>query len=175
MTNPRSRSDQSSSAAADVSSISSRRKFTCPALPSGIWVLGLGSMFMDISSEIVHSLLPVFMATVLGVSMLTIGAVEGIAEATTAITKVFSGTLSDYLGKRKFLLVLGYALAAFTKPIFPLATSIGWVFAARFVDRIGKGIRGAPRDALVVDIAPPQLRGAAYGMRPQATKQEEGS
>jgi len=97
--------------------------------------------------------------------MLTIGVVEGIAEATAAITKVFSGTLSDYLGKRKFLLVFGYALAAFTKPIFPLATSIGWVFAARFIDRIGKGIRGAPRDALVVDIAPPQLRGAAYGLR----------
>jgi MFS family permease len=101
--------------------------------------------------------------------------VEGIAEATAAITKVFSGALSDYLGKRKFLLVFGYTLAASTKPIFPLATSIGWVFAARFVDRIGKGIRGAPRDALVVDIAPPQLRGAANGMRPQATKQEEGS
>jgi len=122
-------------------------------------------MFMDISSEIVHSLLPVFMATVLGASMLTIGVVEGIAEATAAMTKVFSGALSDYLGKRKFLLVFGYTLAASTKPIFPLATSIGWVFAARFVDRIGKGIRGAPRDALVVDIAPPQLRGAAYGLR----------
>jgi len=122
-------------------------------------------MFMDISSEIVHSLLPVFMVTVLGASMVTVGIVEGIAEATAAITKVFSGALSDYLGKRKFLLVFGYTLAAFTKPVFPLATSIRWVLAARFVDRIGKGIRGAPRDALVADIAPLQLRGAAYGLR----------
>ena len=105
------------------------------------------------------------MGTVLGASMVTIGIIEGVAEATAAITKVFSGALSDYLGKRKFLLVLGYALAAFTKPVFPLATSIDWVFAARFVDRIGKGIRGAPRDALVADIAPPQLRGAGYGLR----------
>ena len=138
---------------------------TLRALPIGIWALGFGSMFMDISSELIHSLLPVFMTTVLGASMVTIGIVEGVAEATAAITKVFSGALSDYLGKRKFLLVLGYALAAFTKPIFPLAPSIGWVFGARFVDRVGKGIRGAPRDALVADIAPPRLRGAAYGLR----------
>jgi MFS family permease len=135
------------------------------ALPAGIWALGLGSMFMDISSELVHSLLPLFMVGVLGASMVTVGVVEGIAEATAAITKVFSGALSDYLGKRKFLLVLGYGLAAFTKPIFPLATSMTWVFVARFVDRIGKGIRGAPRDALVADIAPPAVRGAAYGLR----------
>jgi MFS family permease len=135
------------------------------ALPAGIWALGLGSLFMDISSELIHSLLPAFMATVLGASMVTIGLIEGVAEATAAVTKVFSGALSDYLGKRKALLVLGYALAAFTKPIFPLATSIGWVFTARFVDRIGKGIRGAPRDALVADLAPPPLRGAAYGLR----------
>ncbi len=127
--------------------------------------MGFGPMFMDMSSELIHSLLPVFMTTVLGVSMLTVGVVEGMAEATAAITKVFSGALSDYLGKRKFLLVLGYALAAFTKPIFPLATSIGWVFGARFVDRIGKGIRGAPRDALIADITPLQLRGSAYGLR----------
>ncbi len=135
------------------------------ALPAGIWAMGLGSMFMDISSELIHSLLPVFMATSLGVSMVTIGVVEGVAEATAAITKVFSGALSDFLRKRKSLMVLGYTLAAFTKPIFPLANSIGWVFAARFIDRVGKGIRGAPRDALVADIAPPQLRGAAYGLR----------
>ena len=135
------------------------------ALPSGIWAMGLGSLFMDVSSELIHSLLPVFMATILGASMVTIGIIEGVAEATAAIAKVFSGALSDYLGKRKFLLVLGYALAAFTKPIFPLATSISWVFVARFVDRIGKGIRGAPRDALVADIAPAELRGAAYGLR----------
>jgi MFS family permease len=134
-------------------------------LPAGVWALGLGSLFMDTSSELIHSLLPVFMATVLGASMTTIGFIEGVAEATAAITKVFSGALSDYLGKRKLLMILGYALAAFTKPIFPLATSIGWVFGARFVDRVGKGIRGAPRDALVADITPPKLRGAAYGLR----------
>ena len=135
------------------------------ALPAGIWALGFGSLFMDISSEMIHSLLPIFMVTVLGASMVTVGVIEGIAEATAAILKVFSGALSDYLGKRKFLMIVGYGLAAFTKPIFPLAGSIGWVFTARFVDRIGKGIRGAPRDALVADIAPAQLRGAAYGLR----------
>ena len=122
-------------------------------------------MFMDISSELVHSLLPLFMATILGTSMVTIGIIEGFAEGAAAITKVFSGAISDYCGKRKFLAVTGYALSAITKPIFPLATTIGWVFGARFVDRIGKGIRGAPRDALVADIAPLQLRGAAYGLR----------
>jgi len=135
------------------------------ALPAGIWALGFGSLFMDVSSELIHSLLPVFMVSALGASLVTVGIIEGVAEATAAVMKVFSGTLSDYLGKRKFLMVLGYALAAFTKPIFPLATSLGWVFTARFVDRIGKGIRGAPRDALVADITPPQLRGAAYGLR----------
>jgi MFS family permease len=134
-------------------------------LPAGIWALGFVSMFMDISSELVHSLLPVFMVTVLGASMVTVGVVEGVAEATAAVAKVFSGAISDYLGKRKFLLVLGYGMAAFTKPMFPLATSMSWVFLARFLDRIGKGIRGAPRDALVADIAPPELRGAAYGLR----------
>ncbi|MDY6823172.1 MAG: MFS transporter [Thermodesulfobacteriota bacterium] len=134
-------------------------------LPKGIWALGFVSMFMDSSSELVHSLLPIFMATTLGASMVTIGIVEGFAEAAASITKVFSGVISDYFQKRKFLAVIGYGLAAITKPIFPLATSIGWVFGARFVDRIGKGIRGAPRDALVADIAPEQLRGAAYGLR----------
>lgn len=135
------------------------------ALPRGIWVLGFGSLFMDTSSELVHSLLPIFMGTVLGASMLTIGIIEGIAEATAAITKVFSGAVSDYFRKRKFLVVLGYGLSAITKPVFALATTIWWVFGARFVDRTGKGIRGAPRDALVADITPPQLRGAAYGLR----------
>jgi MFS family permease len=120
---------------------------------------------MDISSELIHSLLPVFMVTVLGASMVAVGIIEGVAEATAAIMKVFSGALSDYLGKRKVLMVLGYTLAAFTKPIFPLATSVSWVFAARFVDRVGKGIRGAPRDALVADLTPPHMRGAAYGLR----------
>jgi len=135
------------------------------ALPPSIWALGLGSLFMDMSSELVHSLLPVFMASVLGASMLTIGFLEGVAEATAAITKTFSGALSDFLGKRKLLVVLGYGLAAITKPVFPLAPSISWVFGARFTDRVGKGIRGAPRDALVADITPPELRGAAYGLR----------
>jgi len=134
-------------------------------LPVGIWILGFVSLFMDISSELIHSLLPVFMVTTLGASMIAVGLIEGVAEAAAAITKVFSGTLSDYLGKRKLLAVLGYGLAAVTKPIFPLANIIGWVFLARFVDRIGKGIRGAPRDALVADIAPLDLRGAAYGLR----------
>ena len=134
-------------------------------LPGGIWALGFVSMFMDISSELVHSLLPVFMASVLGASMVTIGIIEGLAEGAAAITKVFSGAISDYFGKRKLLTVVGYALGAMTKPVFPLATTIGWVFGARFVDRIGKGIRVAPRDALVADIAPPRLRGAAYGLR----------
>lgn len=120
---------------------------------------------MDMSSELVHSLLPIFMTTVLGASMVAVGIIEGVAEATAATTKLFSGAISDYLRRRKLLVVLGYTLSAITKPVFPLATTIEWVFAARFVDRIGKGIRGAPRDALVADIAPRQLRGAAYGLR----------
>lgn len=135
------------------------------ALPASIWALGFGSLFMDVSSEMIHSLLPIFMVTTLGASMITVGLIEGVAEATAAVLKVFSGTLSDYLGRRKFLMILGYALAAATKPLFPLATSIGWVFTGRFIDRIGKGIRGAPRDALIADISPVRLRGAAYGLR----------
>lgn len=138
---------------------------TVRALPPSIWALGLGSMFMDTSSELAHSLLPVFMASVLGAGMVTIGFIEGIAEATQSIVKVFSGTLSDRLGKRKALVVFGYGLGAAAKPVFPLATTIAWVFSARFVDRVGKGIRGAPRDALVADITPPELRGTAYGLR----------
>jgi len=144
---------------------SDSRAHTYRALPGGIWALGFVSMFMDISSELVHSLLPIFMSTVLGASMVTIGFIEGLAEGAALITKVFSGAISDYFGKRKVLAIVGYGLAAVTKPIFPLATTIGWVFGARFVDRIGKGIRGAPRDALVADIAPRHLRGAAYGLR----------
>lgn len=134
-------------------------------LPKGIWMLGFVSMFMDSSSELINSLLPIFMATTLGVSMVTIGIVEGFAEAAAAIAKVFSGVISDYFRRRKFPAVVGYGLAAITKPIFPLATTIEWVFGARFVDRIGKGIRGGPRDALVAEIAPAQLRGSAYGLR----------
>lgn len=138
---------------------------TWRAMPAGIWVLGFGSLFMDLSSELIHSLLPVFMVTTLGASMVTLGIIEGVAEATASIVKVFSGALSDRLGNRKILMVAGYALAAFTKPVFPLATTVGWVFTARFIDRVGKGIRGAPRDALVADLTPPRIRGAAYGLR----------
>nr|MDP2192819.1 MFS transporter [Rhodoferax sp.] len=122
-------------------------------------------MLMDISSEMIHSLLPVFMATTLGISMFVIGLIEGVAEATALIVKVFSGALSDYWGKRKPLAVLGYGLGAFSKPLFALATTFGLVLTARLMDRVGKGIRGAPRDALVADIAPPELRGAAFGLR----------
>ena len=134
-------------------------------IPRGAWALGFVSMLMDISSEMIHALLPVYLVTVMGSSMVTVGFIEGIAEATASITKIFSGALSDRLGKRKLLAVAGYGLAAFTKPVFPLAPTVGWLVAARFVDRIGKGIRGAPRDALVSDISPPHLRGASFGLR----------
>ncbi|MCX7288560.1 MAG: MFS transporter [Rhodobacterales bacterium] len=134
-------------------------------LPAGIWALGFVSMFMDVSSEMIHALLPVYLVVGLGATALTVGVIEGIAEATAAITKVFSGALSDKIGRRKELAAIGYGLAALTKPIFPLAPSVGWLVAARFIDRVGKGIRGAPRDALVADIAPPDLRGAAFGLR----------
>lgn len=136
-----------------------------PKIPLSIWMLGFVSLLMDISSELIHSLLPVFLVSVLGASALTVGLIEGTAEAAALIVKVFSGTLSDYLGRRKGLAVIGYALGALSKPLFAIATGAGMVFTARFVDRIGKGIRGAPRDALVADLAPPQLRGAAYGLR----------
>lgn len=134
-------------------------------IPAGIWALGFVSLLADISSEMIHSLLPLFMVTVLGTSALTVGLIEGAAEATALIVKVFSGALSDFLGKRKPLAVLGYGLSALTKPLFAVATSAGVVMTARVVDRVGKGIRGAPRDALVADIAPAHLRGAAYGLR----------
>src|SRR6267154_1355405 len=134
-------------------------------IPRSIWALGFVSLFMDISSEMIHALLPVYLVTVLGASMMTVGFIEGIAEATAMIVKIFSGTLSDWLGKRKALAAFGYGVAAFTKPIFPLATTVSWVVAARFIDRIGKGIRGAPRDALVADLAPADLRGASFGLR----------
>ena len=135
------------------------------AIPGSIWALGFVSLFMDTSSELIHSLLPVFLVSVLGASALSVGLIEGLAEATAAITKVFSGTLSDYLGKRKLLAVIGYGLAAVSKPLFPLAGSVAWIFTARFIDRIGKGIRGAPRDALIGELAPSHLRGACYGLR----------
>lgn len=136
-----------------------------PPIPRGVWVLGFVSLLMDVSSELIHSLLPVFMVSVLGASMLMVGIVEGIAEATALLVRVFSGALSDHLGRRKPLAVLGYGLGALSKPLFALATSMGWILAARFMDRVGKGIRGAPRDALIADITPPSIRGAAYGLR----------
>ena len=134
-------------------------------IPRGVWVLGFVSMLMDISSEMIHSLLPMFMVTVLGSSALTVGLIEGLAESTALIVKVFSGVLSDYWGKRKALALSGYALGALTKPLFALADSTGLVVTARLLDRVGKGVRGAPRDALVADITPPALRGAAFGLR----------
>ena len=134
-------------------------------VPSTIWALGLVSMFMDISSEMVHSLLPVFLVVGLGASPALVGLIEGVAEATASVTKVFSGWLSDRLGRRKLLTVLGYGLAAITKPIFPFAVTPCEVLAARFMDRIGKGLRDAPRDALVADVTPEKLRGAGFGLR----------
>jgi MFS family permease len=134
-------------------------------VPTGVWALGFVSLLMDVSSEMIHALLPIYLLTVLNASPLAIGAFEGVAESTASVAKVFSGALSDWLGNRKALAVIGYGLAAFTRPIFPLASTIEWLMAARFVDRVGKGIRGAPRDALVADISPPQLRGASFGLR----------
>ena len=136
-----------------------------PSLPSGIWVLGFVSLLMDISSEMIHALLPLFMVGTLGMGVALVGLLEGLAEATALILKVFSGVISDWFGKRKPLAVLGYGLGAATKPLFALATGPGMIFTARLLDRVGKGIRGAPRDALVADIAPPEQRGAAFGLR----------
>lgn len=134
-------------------------------IPRSIWALGFVSMFMDISSEMIHSLLPVFIVSVLGASATALGLLEGIAEGAVNIFKIFSGALSDWLGKRKALALIGYGMAALTKPLFPLANSFSLAFIARLIDRIGKGVRGAPRDALVADLAPVQARGASYGLR----------
>ena len=134
-------------------------------VPAGVWTLGFVSLLMDVSSEMIHGLLPVYLVSVLGASALAVGAIEGVAESTALITRIFSGAISDWLGKRKLLTALGYGLAAVTKPIFPLANSLGWVVTARFIDRIGKGIRGAPRDALIADISPQHLHGASFGLR----------
>lgn len=134
-------------------------------IPSGVWALGFVSLLMDVSSELIHSLLPVFMVTTLGISVFVVGLIEGAAEATALMIKVFSGVLSDYWGKRKPLAVLGYGLGALSKPLFAMASTTGMVVTARLMDRVGKGIRGAPRDALVADLAPPELRGAAFGLR----------
>lgn len=134
-------------------------------VPRTVWVLGFVSLFMDVSSELVHSLLPLFLVVGLGASPAVLGVIEGIAESTASVAKLFSGWLSDRLGRRKLLVALGYGLGAASKPLFPLATAPWMVLAARFADRVGKGVRGAPRDALVADVTPPGLRGAAYGVR----------
>jgi MFS family permease len=136
-----------------------------PSIPRTVWALGLVSLFMDLSSELIHALLPIFLVSTMGMSVAALGALEGAAEATTMIVKVFSGPLSDWLGKRKALLLLGYGLAALTKPLFPLAGTPMLAIIARLVDRLGKGIRGAPRDALIADVAPAGIRGACYGLR----------
>ncbi len=134
-------------------------------IPKGVWILGLVSMLMDISSEMIHSILPLFMVTTLGMSAFAVGLIEGLAESVALMVKIFSGVLSDYIGKRKGLTVFGYALGAFSKPFFAL-TALGWVvLGARLMDRVGKGIRGAPRDALMADFSPPELRGASFGLR----------
>ena len=134
-------------------------------LPTAIWALGLVSLLMDVSSEMIHALLPLFMVDALGMSVALVGLLEGLAEATALLLKVFSGVISDWFGRRKPLALLGYGLSAVTKPLFALATGPGLVFTARLLDRVGKGIRGAPRDALVADLAPPEQRGAAFGLR----------
>lgn len=134
-------------------------------IPRTVWALGLVSLLMDTSSEIVHALLPLFMTVQLGLSVAMIGLIDGVAEATASITKLFSGYISDRLGRRKPLILIGYGLAAITKPVFAIAGSAGLVFGARFADRIGKGLRGAPRDALIADVTPPELRGRAFGLR----------
>ena len=144
---------------------STNKRESSNRIPRGIWVLGFVSLLMDISSEMIHSLLPLFMVTTLGASALAVGLIEGLAESTALIVKVFSGALSDYLGKRKGLALFGYGLGALTKPLFALAPGLGLVLTARLLDRVGKGVRGAPRDALVAGLAPAHLRGAAFGLR----------
>ncbi|KVA01466.1 MFS transporter [Burkholderia ubonensis] len=136
-----------------------------PAIPRTVWALGFVSLLMDLSSELVHALLPVYLVTTMGMSVVALGVLEGAAEATALIVRIFSGAISDWLGRRKALLLAGYGLAALTKPMFPLAHGPGLVIAARLVDRFGKGIRGAPRDALVADVSPAEIRGACYGLR----------
>lgn len=138
---------------------------TLKTIPAGVWALGIVSLLMDTSSELILSIMPLFMVSVLGASVAAVGVIEGVAEAIAMVIRVFSGTISDYMGRRKPLAVIGYGLAAISKPLFPLANSIGLVAAARFIDRLGKGIRGAPRDALMSEIAPAEIRGAAFGLR----------
>jgi MFS family permease len=134
-------------------------------IPRTVWALGLVSLFMDLSSEIIHALLPVFLTTTLGASVALVGLIDGVGESAASITKVFSGYISDRLGRRKPLILLGYGLGALSKPFFAIATGPIPVLGARFADRIGKGLRGAPRDALVADVTPVKIRGRAYGLR----------
>ncbi|MDJ0447785.1 MFS transporter [Methylocystis sp. JR02] len=134
-------------------------------IPSSVWALGVVSLLMDFSSEMIHALLPIYLVGTMGATMAQVGAIEGVAEATASVVKIFSGAVSDWFASRKLLAILGYGLAAATKPLFPLAPNVDWVMAARFIDRVGKGIRGAPRDALVADVTPAELRGAAFGLR----------
>ncbi len=136
-----------------------------PRIPRTVWALGFVSMFMDISSEMIHALLPLFLTATLGVSVAMVGLIDGVAEATASVTKVFSGYLSDRMGKRKPLILIGYGLGALSKPLFALAVTAPVILGARFADRIGKGLRGAPRDALVADVTPPEIRGRAFGLR----------
>jgi len=134
-------------------------------IPSSVWALGFVSLLMDFSSEMIHALLPIYLVGAMGASMAAVGVIEGVAEATAAIVKIFSGAISDWFGKRKLLAIIGYGLAALTKPMFPMAPNVSWITAARFLDRVGKGVRGAPRDALVADVTPASMRGAAFGLR----------
>ena len=134
-------------------------------IPRGVWVLGFVSLFMDVSSEMIHALLPIFLTGNLGVGVMLLGLIEGLAEATAQVMKMASGLLSDRFGNRKVLALAGYGIAALVKPLFPLADAAFTVFVARILDRVGKGIRGAPRDALMADITPAALRGAAFGLR----------
>ena len=134
-------------------------------IPQNVWVLGIVSLLMDLSSEMILSILPIFLVTGLGVSVLTLGLIEGFAEGAASVIKAFSGTLSDYLKKRKILIVIGYGLSTLTKPFFALASTATWIFTARFVDRLGKGIRGAPRDSLIADSTSTKIRGTAYSLR----------
>ena len=134
-------------------------------IPQNVWVLGIVSLLMDLSSEMILSILPIFLVTGLGVSVLTLGLIEGFAEGAASVIKAFSGMLSDYLKKRKILIVIGYGLSTLTKPFFALASTATWIFTARFVDRLGKGIRGAPRDSLIADSTSTKIRGTAYSLR----------
>ena len=134
-------------------------------IPRTVWVLGFVSLLMDVSSEMIQTLLPFYLVGVLGASATFVGFVEGLSVAIATVTKLFSGVISDITTRRKPLAVLGYGLGAVSKLIFPLATSTGWIVTAKALDRVGKGIRGTPRDALIADVTPPEIRGASFGLR----------